>query len=734
MIQQAEIKHQKNSRPLISQEVVLHISGLKCASCASIIDDTLLKIEGVISSTTSYATDTCKVEYDPSKISKRTFLSHIQKLGYLPSEFFGDENFKNEQRRTLFRFGVSALISMNIMMLTVPHYWDFFEPIEARIISLFGWLMLILTIPVLFIAGYPVLKKAVSSLLRGYPGMETLIGIGAVAAFGFSTFQLLFVSNPHLYFDTAATLIVILLFGKFIENHFRYKASGAVSRLYSLIPKKIRIRDMFQNIKWISADELIVGSQFEIHSGETIPADGVVVSGQAIVDESMFTGEVKGVSKPAGSNVYSGCILKSGFLQIQATATAKNSALSTIVNWIEESIQKKSALQNFSNTVARYFVPAIFLVSAITLLAMLSMGANFETGFLRALTVMVIACPCALAIAVPVAIVSSVGTLAKNGILIRNPDMFQLLRNVNEVVFDKTGTLTYGKFAVIEYKSLTDEKATESILHKLETYSSHPVASAIKEHFDGGLANIQVENVSVRSNGVVGFVNGAEWKIGSDDLFTIDKFNLKNESFKSRNDGNSVVYFGRNSEIEGYFTIGDTAREQVTALIKEMKNLGIGIHIISGDKTATTESFAHGVGIDIAMGEKSPKEKIDYIALMKKKNPSGTVMMIGDGINDAAALAEADIGIALSSGTDLAKASSSIIIFRNFLDKVPSLIFYSKKLKQITLQNFSWAVIYNVVGVYLAVSGALNPLIAAIMMMLSSITVVLNSLRLTVFK
>lgn len=734
MFKQSEHSLQENTSTISSHEVTLYISGLKCASCASIIDESFKKTEGVIASNTSYATDTCKIEYDPSKISKKAFLSQIKNLGYTASEYFGDENFKTEQRKTLIRFGIAALISMNIMMMTVPLYWDYFEQMDSRVVSLFGWLMFVLSIPVLFIAGLPVMKKAVTSIFRGHPGMETLIGIGAGAAFIYSTFELIFAPNPHLYYDTATSLIVIILFGKFVENFFRYKASGAINRLYSVLPKKIRTRDLMHNIKWIAADELKAGSVFEVHSGETIAADGEVIGGNANVDESMFTGEAKGVVKNTGTKVYSGCIVKSGFLQIKATVTAKNSALSTIVKWIEDSLQKKSALQSFSDKVARYFVPAIFLLSALTFVAMLSFGLSFETSFLRALTVMVIACPCALAIAVPVTIVTSLGTLAKNGIFIRNPDMFQLLRKVNDVVFDKTGTLTYGKFSVVGYKNMTESEQADNILNELETYSSHPVAEAIKEFFGANTEKVKVENVNVHPHGVIGIHNSQRWTIGSEEMFSSDKYELKTDSQKHRLNGDTVVYFGRDTKIEGYLWIGDVAREKVTTLIGSLSEIGKRVHIISGDKTATTENFARNVGIDIFLGETSPKEKIDYIKELKKKAPAKTVMMIGDGINDAAALAEADIGIALSSGTDLAKASSSIIIFKNFLDKIPLLINYAKRINTITLQNFSWAVVYNVVGVGLAISGMLNPLIAAIMMMLSSITVVVNSLRLVVFK
>ncbi len=734
MFKQTENSYHQNPPAVSSHEVTLHISGLKCASCASIIDETLKNINGVIASNTSYATDTCKIEYDPSKISKKTFLAQIKNLGYTASEFFGDENFKTEQRKTLIRFGIAALISMNIMMMTVPLYWDYFEPMDSHVVSLFGWLMFILSIPVLFITGMPVMKKAVTSIFRGHPGMETLIGIGAGAAFIYSTFQLVFVPNPHLYYDTATSLIVIILFGKFVENFFRYKASGAINRLYSVLPKKIRTRDLMHNIKWVAADELKAGSVFEVHTGETIAADGEVVGGTANVDESMFTGEAKGVVKNIGSKVYSGCIVKSGYLHIKATETAKNSALSIIVKWIEDSLQKKSMLQSFSDKVARYFVPAIFLLSALTLVAMLYFGLNFETSFLRALTVMVIACPCALAIAVPVTIVTSLGTLAKNGIFIRNPDVLQHLRKVKDVVFDKTGTLTYGKFSVLGYKNMIESEKVENILREMETYSSHPVAEAIKEYFEGKYDKVKIENVSVVREGIIGTYNSQQWTIGSEELFSSDKYDLKADSQKQRLNGHTVVYFGRDSIIEGYIWIGDSAREKVTNLISSLSTIGKKVHIISGDKTTTTENFARNVGIDIFFGETSPKEKIDYIKELKNQAQNKTVMMIGDGINDAAALAEADVGIALSSGTDLAKASSSIIIFKNFLDKIPLLINYAKRINTITLQNFSWAVVYNIVGVGLAISGVLNPLIAAIMMMLSSITVVVNSLRLVVFK
>lgn len=730
-----EVLKEKLEYP-VSNEITFHIEGMRCASCASIISDTIKKLDGVSNCSVNYATDSCKVEYDPTKISKKTIAKSIKDLGYSVNDSFGVEEFYRSQRSTLINFGIATFLAMNIMMLTIPVYWNYFEVIEVNIVNLFGWLMFILCIPVLFINGWGILKRAAVSMFKGYPGMETLIGIGALAAFIYSTIELIFAENPHLYYDTSSTLVVIILFGKFIENHFRYKASQEVNKLNYVLPRKVRIRDIMHNVKWIPADELKIHDLFEVHAGEIIPADGVVINGQALVDESIFTGEARGVLKRAQSRVISGCVLKNGFIQVRATTTVKDSALSSIVKIIENALKKKSNLQNFSDRVARYFIPIIIMISAIVFVVMHSIGFPFESSFLRALTVLVIACPCALALAVPISLVTAYGTLAKNGILIRNPDSLELLNKITDVIFDKTGTLTFGKYEVNKFVSVGKDNELLNKLFILESFSSHPAAEAIKNYLTNKIddttdTKIDINTVNLYDYGIRGSFDSEVWAVGNDKMFNNDPHNLKIEAKEKMEYGNTTVFFGKNSVIEGYFSIGDQSRDNIKELVDTLKNKNLNIHLLSGDKIETTKSFAKSVGIDLWLGEQTPYDKINYVKTLRNNNKK--VMMIGDGINDAASMTEADIGVALSSGTDLAKLSASMIIFKNYLDKLPGLFKYSAKMKTITMQNFIWAIIYNIVGISLAISGLLNPLIAAVMMMLSSITVVLNSLRLLKF-
>ncbi len=722
------------------KETLFNIGGMKCASCASIIVNSIKKIKGVINCEVNYATDSCKIEYNPREISIKTIVKKIQELGYTVNEAFGDKEFKKSQKSTLMNFGIAAFLSMNIMMLTVPVYWNYFEDVELDIVNLFGWLMFFLCIPVLFVNGLGVLKKAFSGIIKKSPGMETLIGIGALSAFLYSTIELIFSPNPHLYFDTAATLIVIILFGKYVENHFKYKASTEINKLYYILPRKIRTRDIMHNVNWIPSENLKENDVFEVHAGEIIPADGVVVNGSAIVDESIFTGEAKGVRKDVNSIVISGCVLKNGFLQIRANTSVNSSVLSTIVKMIQNALNKKSNVQNFGDKIAAYFIPTILLISFITLIVMLFQGFTFEKSFLRSLTVLVIACPCALAIALPVSFVTAFGTLAKNGIFVRNPEILIELNKITDIVFDKTGTLTYGKFEVNEFKLVNTElngsEKIEEKLYLLETFSSHPTAEAIKDFLSNkfnGKANskLNIDSVMVHNFGVSGKIDFEDWSIGNEKMFEFNPHAIQKSDENNSIDSNTMVFFGRNKSIEGYFLIGDSSRENITQMVNDLKVEKKNIHLLSGDKISTTKNFAVSVGIDIYHGEKSPHEKIQYIKNLKNENRK--VMMIGDGINDAAALAESDVGVAISSGTDLAKSSASMMIFKNFLNKLPELFDYSSRLKNITIQNFIWAIVYNIIGISLAVAGFLNPLIAAVMMMLSSITVVLNSLRLVKF-
>jgi P-type Cu2+ transporter len=719
-----------------TREIILNINGMRCASCSGIIDQSLRIADGVVDVHTNYASDTCKVKYLPSKISKNVIIEKINSLGYSANEYTGDAEFKKEQRQTLIRFGVAGFISMNIMMMTIPSYWNYFEKMDTSIISLFGWLMFILSIPVLFISGLPIMKKALFGLIHGKPGMETLIGMSSAAAFIYSTIALVFFKNPRLYFDTATCLIVIILFGKYVENSFRYRASEAIHSLYQILPKKIRQR-MGSDIKWVSPGDLSVGAVFEVQAGETIPADGEVVDGNAYVDESMFTGESKVVEKYQRSKVFSGCVIKNGFLQIRLDNLINKSVLHTIVNWIEESLRQKSAVQSYSDKIAAYFVPGIIFLAFSTFIVVLSLGFSFEESFLRALTVLAIACPCAIAIAVPISTVTLVGSLAKQGIFVRDPDVLQNVDKVKEVVFDKTGTLTEGVFSILGCYNKTgniDDKSLYKILASLESHSSHPIAESIKTHAkDCTGGELVVKDIVIGENGVNGYVDSSLWSVGSRLLFKDDKYKLSDEADSYQKKGNSVVYFGRDSIIEGYIWIGDVVRNKMKNMINLLAQRGLRVHILSGDNQLATESFGKEVGVQIAVGGKSPVEKIEYVKI-KKNESSSLLMMIGDGINDAAALAEADVSIAMSDGTDLAKSSSSVIIFNNFIDRIPLLFSQAKKFKMVTRQNLLWAIAYNGVGITLAVLGVLNPLIAALMMMLSSITVVLNALRLKIVK
>jgi Cu2+-exporting ATPase len=715
-----------------TREIILNVNGMRCASCSGIIDQSLRIADGVVAVHTNYTSDTCKVKYFPSKISKNVIIEKINSLGYSASEYAGDAEFKKEQRQTLIRFGVAGFISMNIMMMTIPSYWNYFEKIDTSIISLFGWLMFILSIPVLFIAGLPIMKKALFGLSRGKPGMETLIGMSSAAAFIYSTIALIFFKNPRLYYDTATCLIVIILFGKYVENSFRYRASEAIHNLYQILPKKIRQR-MGSDVKWVSPNDLSVGAVFEVQAGETIPADGEVIDGNAYVDESMFTGESKSVEKFKGSKMFSGCVIKNGFLQVRLAKPINKSAVHTIVNWIEESLRKKSAIQSYSDKIAAYFVPGIITFAVTTFIAILFLGFSFEESFLRALTVLAIACPCAIAIAVPISTVTLVGSLAKQGIFVRNPDVLQCVDKVVEIVFDKTGTLTEGVFSVLGIKNKTenvDDKSLYKILASLESYSSHPIAESIRVHAKDCMgSDFAAKDIVIGENGVSGYVDSSLWSVGSRLLFKDDKYKLSFEAESYQKKGYSVVYFGRDSVIEGFLWIGDVVRNKIKNMIDLLTQRGLRVHILSGDNQLTTESFGKEVGVHIAVGGKSPAEKIEYVKNIKNTSTS-FLMMIGDGINDAAALAEADVSIAMSDGTDLAKSSSSVIIFNNFIDRIPLLFTQAKKFKIVTLQNIIWAIAYNSIGISLAVIGVLNPLIAAFMMMLSSITVVLNALRL----
>ncbi len=722
-----------------TKEVMFQISGMWCSACAWFVESILQKQTGVIKAEVFFASDLAKIKYYPQLLPLETLKNTLKKVGY-QINFFTEESAQDHERTgLLLRLGIATFLWLNIMTLNTTLYVGYFEQISDSFRYFLPYLLMLLTSPVIFYCAQPILSTAFNGLKHRTVRMETLLGLGIIAAYVYSIVQAIR-GGSHVYFDTASAIVTLVLLGKYIERSAKIRVSQAIVLLYQMMPKKVRIWSEGKE-NFVSIENLKVGDEFIVKAGERIAADGIVVAGHSHTDESLLTGESLPVVKEVGSDVVCGSINKDSVLQISATKVGSDTTLNQIIKLVENSLSNRSALVRAVDHISQVFVPVVIGLSLATFLYASSLGKeNLGEALMQAITVLVIACPCALGMATPLAITAAIGKATSQGILVRDSSVLEKAYKLNTVVLDKTGTITKGIFSLVNFqliKDLNKEFVSEylPLLASIEKASEHPLGRAVV-NFAGEkqvASNLFTSEVLVqKGKGIVGAVEGKKVFIGNRRLLqdlAIDSSELQNQAQTWENQGNTVVFFGLDNQLIGIMAFGDEIKPEAVNLVKELKHQGIKVFLVSGDALATTKAVAEKIEVDSFYAETLPERKAE---LLKEFQTQGAILaMVGDGINDAPALAQADIGIALGSGTDIAMQAAAVVLMKNSLTEVFSTFELAHKTWRIIKQNLFWAFLYNSLGISLAVLGLLNPLIAAGAMLISSISVIVNSLRLT---
>ena len=722
------------------KKIDLKITGMHCASCATIITKALVKEQGVVSANVNYSTEKAAIEYDPLATNETSLIHAVKKKGY-QANILTEEN-KNLEAKLKHKeiaelklkllistiFSLPALILGMVIMPEQLPYRDF--------------IIWALATPVQFYIGSFFYIGAWHSLKNKSANMDTLIAIGTSAAYFFSAYSILFLGESgDQYFEAAAILITLVVFGKYLEAVAKGKTSEAISKLMKLGAKTATVirkgKEVKIPIEDVQKDDLVV-----VKPGEKVPVDGIVTEGHSAVDESLVTGESLPVEKKKNDSVIGSTINKQGSFIFKATKVGSETTLSRIIKLIEEAQSKKAPIQRFADSVSAYFVPIVILIAILTFVVWyVFAGYALSFALIAAVAVLVIACPCALGLATPTAIMVGTGKGAKQGILIKGGEALETAHKLKSIVFDKTGTITKGQPEVTDIIALgkLSEKKVLEIAGSLEKSSEHPLAEAIvnKAKQEKVALKKVVNFQAIVGKGVKAKIENKFMYLGNQRLMQDLKINIsaqRKQIEALEEEGKTVMALVQEKKLLGLIAVADEIKQDSPEAIRRLKKLGLKVYMITGDNQRTAAAIAKKVGIDHFFAEVLPEDKSIHV---KKLQQKGNVAMVGDGINDAPALAQANIGIAMGSGTDVAMESGNIVLMKNSLLDIPKAIRLSKITMAKIKQNMFWALVYNVLGIPIAAGvlypftgSLLSPMIAGGAMALSSVSVITNSLLL----
>jgi Cu2+-exporting ATPase len=732
-------------------ETDLVLDGIRCASCVWLNERILLRTPGVTYARVNYATHRARVRWNPAKADFRSILARITSIGYTPKPFLPkefEESQDREGRDLLLRFGTAAFFSMQLMLFSVALYAGYFQGIEQGTKDLFHVISLVLTTPVLFYSGWPIIQGALRGIRNRTFTMDVLIAAGAIAAYGYSLRQML--QGGEVYFDTSAMIITLILLGRYIETGAKRRASETIGRLMQLAPREARVLimdprhttapDAMHRAErtMIPIGSVCPGSLVEVVPGEKFPLDGIVVNGCSEADESMLTGESRPSAKDVGNAVFGGTMNLYGSVVFEVTRTGKDTVLSQIINSVEEAQARHAPIQAAADRVVGFFVPTVLLIAALTFVGWIAQGASTATAVMSSVSVLVIACPCALGLATPLAILIGTSHGASQGVLIKGGDVIEQAAKIDTVVLDKTGTLTEGKPVVKAFfgVGVSDADALRLAV-SLERRSEHSLGKAIVEA-GKNVASLDVtEFTAVPGKGVRGRIAGKDVYAGNRTYIESEGLNKQIDSLITpaevervialERSGCTLVYLCRPGVLNGVFAVSDRIRPEAAQAVALLKKAGLDVVMVTGDTGNTAQAVAAETGVPTVKAQVTPIGKAEEVRLLTSKGR--TVMMVGDGINDAPALVEAAVGTAMGRATDIALESSDMVIMRPDLTLVPEAIALAKKIFSVIRQNLFWAFFYNIIMIPVAVAGLLHPVMAAAAMAFSSLTVVGNSLR-----
>lgn len=738
----------------------LKIEGMTCAACAKVVERVTRKIDGVAESNVNFATEKLSISFDPSKVRVADIKKAIEKAGYKALEEetnidLDKEKKENEIKALWNRFVLSAIFAVPLLILAMGHMiaekLNFTLPpsIDPMVHpEAFAIIQLILVIPVM-ITGRKYFIHGFKSLIRKSPNMDSLIAIGTSAAFLYSLFAVyeILIGNVdyELYFESAAVILTLITLGKYMEAVSKGKTSEAIKKLMGLAPKTaIIIRN---NIEIeIPIDEVEVGDIVIVKPGEKMPVDGEVIEGITSVDESMLTGESIPVEKNIGDKIIGASINKNGSIKYKATKVGKDTALAQIIKLVENAQGSKAPIAKMADIISSYFVPVVMAIALVSAIAWYMSGETAVFSLTIFISVLVIACPCALGLATPTAIMVGTGKGAEYGVLIKSGTALETAHKIQTIVFDKTGTITEGKPKVTDIVTVNgvSDKELLQIAASAEKGSEHPLGEAIvKGAEQKGLEFLKLDGFkAIPGRGIEVSIEAKRILLGNKKLMEENKISLESleeTSHKLASEGKTPMYIAIEEKISGIIAVADTVKENSKKAIERLHSMGIEVAMITGDNKRTAEAIAKQVGIDRILAEVLPQDKANEVVKLQAEGKK--VAMVGDGINDAPALAQADIGIAIGSGTDVAMESADIVLMRSDLMDVPTAIQLSKKTIKNIKENLFWAFGYNTLGIpvamgilYIFGGPLLNPIIAALAMSFSSVSVLTNALRLKGFK
>ncbi len=733
------------------KSLILSIDGMTCSACSNGLEKYLNKQNGIFNSSVNLVMANATITYDEKILNQEKIEKYIKQAGFRSLGVFKKINTKKNSKKEKIQFIIFTILAIILMYIAMGHMVglpiiNFLSPHNNPI----NYTMCLLILAIAFlIYGYDILKNGYKNLIHKIPNMDTLVAIGVISSFAYSLYGgfMIFKGNLHyvmnLYFESSAIIIYFVKLGRYIDKISKNKTKEAIQKLVEITPNHAII-EVNGVQKQVTLDEIKKGDIVISKAGDKIAVDGEIIEGNAHLDESFITGESKPVAKSIGEKVIAGSLNYDGFIKYKAERIGKESTISEIVKLVIEASNTKAPIAKIADKISGYFVPTVIVIAIITFVSYLFLGYDIKTALSTFITVLVVACPCSLGLATPLAIVISEGLCAGNGILVKKSEILENASKINTIVFDKTGTLTYGKLKISKIYNYSNIPQNQLIkmVGSIEEKSTHPIGKAFMDYMvENKIEKLNVENMqNIAGYGIIGTINNEKIILGNRKI--IEKFSIENNHLKDEKDlalgGNSIVYIANENKILALIGVNDVVRENAKDVIKELKKYNVKTIMLTGDNKQTAEKIGKELEITEVISNVLPSQKSDTIKSLKENG--NKVMMCGDGINDSPAITNADIGVSVKSGTDIAMDSSDVILTKNDLYSILKLIKISEKTVKNIKQNLFWAFFYNclmipvAIGFFKPLGISINPMIASLAMVFSSLTVILNALRLKKLK